>query len=156
MVKDKQITWEDKKFYDDVIKALNILGKYKSTGNLSAADTDLILRMTGNIISSIETLATVILMEFNKYNGDNKNTKVNEDKEYEIYKQLGAIRDKFSQIRSILSNIDEEYLIKNYRFLGITAEKLKKINTDVFYLECLFNDMVAQWVVDNTNLFTDG
>jgi len=156
MVKDKQITWEDKKFYDDVIKALNILGKYKSTGNLSAADTDLILRMTGNIISSIETLATVILMEFNKYNGDNKNTKVNEDKEYEIYKQLGAIRDKFSQIRSILLNIDEEYLIKNYRFLGITEEKLKKINTDVFYLESLFNDMVAQWVVDNTNLFTDG
>ena len=156
MVKDKQITQDDKKFYDDVIKALNILGKYKSTSNLSAADTDLILRMTGNIISSIETLATVILMEFNKYNGDNKNTKVNEDKEYEIYKQLGAIRDKFSQIRSILLNIDEEYLIKNYRFLGITEEKLKKINTDVFYLESLFNDMVAQWVVDNTNLFTDG
>ena len=68
MVKDKQITQDDKKFYDDVIKALNILGKYKSTSNLSAADTDLILRMTGNIISSIETLATVILMEFNKYN----------------------------------------------------------------------------------------
>ena len=88
-------------------------------------------------------------------NTDNKNTKVNEDKEYEIYKQLGAIRDKFTQIRSILSNIDEEYLIKNYRFLGITEEKLKKINTDVFYLECLFNDMVAQWVIDNTNLFTD-
>jgi len=84
------------------------------------------------------------------------NTKVSDDnKEYEIYKQLSEIRDKFIQIRAILLNIDEEYLIKNYGFLGVTEEKLKEINVDVFYLECLFTDMVAQWVIDNTNLFTD-
>jgi len=84
------------------------------------------------------------------------NTKVSDDnKEYEIYKQLSEIRDLFIQIRAILLNTDEEYLIKNYGFLGVTDEKLKEINTDVFYLECLFTDMVAQWVVDNTNLFTD-
>jgi len=80
----------------------------------------------------------------------------NDNKEYEIYKQLSEIRDLFMQIRANLLNIDKEYLIKNYGFLGITEEKLKQINTDIFYLECLFNDMVAQWVVDNTNLFTDG
>jgi len=84
------------------------------------------------------------------------NTKVSDDnKEYEIYKQLSEIRDLFIQIRAILLNIDEEYLIKNYGFLGVTEEKLKEINVDVFYLECLFTDMVAQWVIDNTNLFTD-
>jgi len=84
------------------------------------------------------------------------NTKVSDDnKEYEIYKQLREIRDLFTQIRAILSNIDKEYLIKNYGFFGVTEEKLKEINTDVFYLECLFTDMVAQWVIDNTNLFTD-
>ena len=82
-----------------------------------------------------------------KVSGDNN--------EYEIYKQLSEIRDLFIQIRAILLNIDEEYLIKNYGFLGVTEEKLKEINVDVFYLECLFTDMVAQWVVDNTNLFTD-
>jgi len=67
MVKPKEITWADKKFYDDVIKALNILNKYNSTSNLNAADTDLVLRMTGNAISSLEALATVILLEFNNY-----------------------------------------------------------------------------------------
>jgi len=65
----KKVTQADKKFYNDVIKAIHILNKYNSTSNLNAADTDLVLRMTGNAVSSLDALATVILLEFNNYGG---------------------------------------------------------------------------------------
>jgi len=65
----KEVTWADKKFYDDVIKALDILNEYISNSNLSVTDTELVSKMYDNAISSLEALGTVILLEFNKYNG---------------------------------------------------------------------------------------
>ena len=89
-VNDKKVTWADKKFYDDVLKAIRILNKYNSTSNLNAADTDLVLRMTGNAVSSLDALATVILLEFNKYNG-HKEQKLPE-KVYITHKHMWAGR----------------------------------------------------------------
>jgi len=90
MVKDKQITWEDKKFYDDVIKALDILNKYVANSNLNATDTELVSQMYDNAISSLKALATVILLEFNKYN-EHKEQKFPE-KVYITHKHIWAGR----------------------------------------------------------------